>query len=112
MYRTFAVVVVLSALIGPVRGDQQGFDVLKRQFDYDASQPLDVKQVLLYEREGVKVYDVSYVSPKAGRVTAYLVVPTTQGRHPGLLFGHWGVGTGPSSFPKPRSTPGPGPFHS
>jgi formylglycine-generating enzyme required for sulfatase activity len=98
----FAVVVVLSALVQPVRGaqdgadavrhTQDGFDALKRQFDYDASQPLNVEQVLLHEREGVKVYDVSYVSPKGGRVTAYLVVPTTQGRHAGLLFGHWGAG--------------------
>src|SRR5262249_48344069 len=84
----------------PVRSAQDGFDALKRQFDYDASQPLNVEQVLLHEREGVKVYDVSYVSPKGGRVTAYLVVPTTKGRHAGLLFGHWGAGNRTEFLPE------------
>ncbi len=92
MLRLFAVVVMLSALAGPVRGGEHGFDALKKQFAYDASQPLHVEQALLHERDGVNVYDVSYVSPKGGRVTAYLVVPTTKGRHAGLLFGHWGAG--------------------
>jgi predicted esterase len=97
MLRVFAVVVVLStvvvsAAVVPVRGAGDTFDARKRQFAYDASQPLGVEQVLLYEREGVKVYDLTYISPKGGRVTAYLVVPTTQGRHAALLFGHWGAG--------------------
>jgi dienelactone hydrolase len=109
MSRVFALVVVFTVLVQPARAadgaeaTQSGppsFDVLKRQFDYDASQPLDVKQTLLYEREGVKVYDVSYVSPNGGRVTAYLVVPTTQGPHPGLLFGHWGAGNKTEFLPE------------
>jgi dienelactone hydrolase len=70
----------------------EGFETHKRQFDYDARQPLNVKQALLHEREGVRVYDVSYAGPKGGRVTAYLVVPTSKGRHAGLVFGHWGPG--------------------
>lgn len=100
MSRVFAVVVVLSALVQPLRGAQDSFDALKRQFDYDASQPLKVEQVLLHERDGVKVYDVSYVSPKGGRVTAYLVLPTTKGRHAGLLFGHWGAGNRTEFLPE------------
>jgi formylglycine-generating enzyme required for sulfatase activity len=92
MFRLLAVVVVLSALVRPVQAGEHDFDALKRQFAYDASQPLHVEQALLHERDGVNVYDVSYVSPKGGRVTAYLVVPTTKGRHAGLLFGHWGAG--------------------
>src|SRR5579872_926656 len=92
MFRIFAALVVLSVLIQAVEGAGDGFDVLKRQFAYDASQALDVQQSLLYERDGAKVYDLSYASPKGGRVTAYLVVPTSPGRHAGLLFGHWGAG--------------------
>ena len=100
MSRLFAVVVVLSALVRPVRGGEQRFDALKRQFAYDASRPLHIEQTLLHERGGVNVYDLSYVSPKGGRVTAYLVVPTTQGRHAGLLFGHWGAGNKTEFLPE------------
>jgi hypothetical protein len=66
MHRMLLIVVTLAFLACPARGAQDGFDALKRQFDYDASQSLNVEQVLLHEREGVKVYDVSYVSPKGG----------------------------------------------
>jgi cephalosporin-C deacetylase-like acetyl esterase len=100
MRRMFAIVVVLSAFGQPVGATEDTFDALKRQFDYDNSQPLDVQQALLHEREGVKVYDVTYISPKGGRVTAYLVVPTAQGRHAGIVFGHWGAGTKTEFLPE------------
>jgi dienelactone hydrolase len=90
--RLFAAFVVMTVLVQPLVGAEAGFDTLKRQFDYDASQPLDIQQSLSYERDGVKVYELSYSSPKGGRVTAYLVAPTTEGRHAGILFGHWGAG--------------------
>jgi dienelactone hydrolase len=61
-------------------------------FDYDAKTPLDVQQKLLYERGGVKVYDLSYASPKGGRVTAYLVEPAQKGRYAGIVYQHWGQG--------------------
>src|SRR5262249_18388058 len=76
------------------------FEDLKRQFDYDAQQPLDVQAKLLYEREQVKVYDASYTSPKGGRVTAYLVVPAGKGPFAGLVFGHWGPGNGTEFLPE------------
>lgn len=45
-------------------------------FDYDRSLPLDVKEIGVEDRNGVRIHDVSYQSPKRGRVTAYLVVPS------------------------------------
>jgi len=99
MYRVL-VVIALSALHHSACRAGDGFDARKRQFDYDARQPLNVQQALLHEREGVKVFDVSYVSPKGGRVTAYLVVPTVKGRHAGLLFGHWGPGNRTEFLPE------------
>src|SRR5207302_155389 len=68
--------------------------------DYDSKQPLDVQQVLLHERDGVKVFDLTYASPKGGRVTAYLVVPTDQKPHAGVVFGHWGPGTRTEFLPE------------
>jgi len=61
-------------------------------FAYDASQPLDAEVVLLDRFPGAVVYDVSYASPKGGRVTALLVTPEAPGRYAGMLFGHWGGG--------------------
>ncbi len=78
-----------------------GIDTLKRQFDYDAKQPLDAKEKLRYERDGVKVFDLTYASPKGGRVTAYLVAPAAKGGpHAGLVFGHWGPGNRTEFLPE------------
>jgi hypothetical protein len=57
-------------------------DNLVKPFDYDAKQPLDIQITQTYEREGYKVYDLSYVSPLGGRVPAYLVVPQVVGGVP------------------------------
>lgn len=66
------------------------FEELVRQFDYDATRPLDVREVGKERRRGATVIDLSYASPRGGRVPAYLVVPAA-GRGPfaAVLFGHW-----------------------
>jgi dienelactone hydrolase len=61
-------------------------------FAYDTSAPLEPKLTLLYERAGVKVYDLLYPSPRSGMVPGYLVVPAGSGPFAGLVFGHWGPG--------------------
>lgn len=82
-----------------VAADEQ-FESLKRMYDYDRQQPLDVQEKVLHEREGVKVYDLSYASPKGGRVTAYLVTPAGKGPFAGLVFGHWGPGNRTEFLPE------------
>lgn len=57
-------------------------------FEYDAKAPLDFQEASAEEREGVMVRDISYASPKGGRVTAYLVTPQGKGPFPGVLFMH------------------------
>ncbi len=69
-------------------------------FDYDAKAPLDVQEQLLYERDGVKVLDITYASPKGGRVTAYLITPAQAGPHAGIAFGHWGHGNRTEFLPE------------
>lgn len=90
---TVMLVPCAQAQVGPIES-------LARLYDYDPRQPLDAKETLLYERNGVRVYDVSYASPKGGRATAYLVVPPGKGPFAGLLFGHWGPGNRTEFLPE------------
>lgn len=62
---------------------------LRQIFDYDRSLPLDVNEIGVVDRNGVRMHDISYQSPKGGRVTAYLVVPSDKRRKfAGVIFMH------------------------
>src|SRR5262245_50588055 len=65
---------------------------LAAQFAYDPKPPIDLQKKELTSETGATLFDVSYASPKDGRVTAYLVVPKGPGPFAGILFGHWGPG--------------------
>lgn len=68
-------------------------DSVDQLFDYDAKQPLDIQEMQTFEREaGVKVINLTYASPRQGRVTAFLVLPPGKGPFAAILFGHWGAG--------------------
>jgi cephalosporin-C deacetylase-like acetyl esterase len=101
MTRVFSPALVWLA-IGATPRAADNLDELKRQFDYDPKEALDVKEALLYERDGAMVYDVSYTSPKGGRMTAYPVVPAGKGPHAGLVFGHWGPGDRTEFLPEAK----------
>ena len=62
---------------------------LLRHFDYDQKAPLDIKEVGVEQRGDVAVHDLSYASPKGGRVPAYLVVPKGKGPFAAVIWGHW-----------------------
>jgi dienelactone hydrolase len=62
---------------------------LLRHFDYDQKAPLDVQEVGVEHRGDVAIHDISYASPKGGRVPAYLVVPSGKGPFAALIWGHW-----------------------
>jgi hypothetical protein len=61
---------------------------------YDESKPLDIREGTIYERDGVRVVDLTYASPVQGRVPTFLVLPSGKGPppFPAVLFGHWGIG--------------------
>lgn len=61
---------------------------LRQMFDYEQSLPLDVKELGVEDISGTSVQDISYASPKGGRVTAYLVVPPGKGKLAGVIFMH------------------------
>jgi pimeloyl-ACP methyl ester carboxylesterase len=61
-------------------------------FDYDARAPLDLQEATVEKRGSVLLRDLSYASPRGGRVPAYLVAPESAEPRPGLLFVHHGQG--------------------
>jgi dienelactone hydrolase len=64
------------------------FPELARLFDYDQKAPLDLKEIGVEDRGGIKIHDITYASPKGGQVTAYLIVPAGRGPFAGLVFMH------------------------
>lgn len=94
------VVLICLSMTPSVGAADNTIDDLRRMYEYDSKQPLNVQEKLLHEREGVKVYDLTYASPKGGRVTAYLVVPSGEGSFAGLVFGHWGPGNRTEFLPE------------
>ena len=79
---------------------QSDIAAMRRMFDYDKNAPLDIKVVSVIKRDNVRIHDITYASPKNGRVTAYLVVPAERGRFAGVVFGHWGYGTKTEFLPE------------
>lgn len=65
---------IIAACAGAV-AQSKSIRELKQMFVYDRSLPLDVRESEVEVRDGVRIHDISYQSPKGGRVTAYLVVP-------------------------------------
>jgi dienelactone hydrolase len=89
---------LLLVLLAPPAFPQDR-DQLLRHWDYDKTAPLNLKQAGVQERDGVKIYDISYfapvgdhgaaIGPNGGVVTAYLVVPSGKGPFPAVIYGHW-----------------------
>jgi len=58
-------------------------------FDYDRKAPLDIEEIGVEHRGAVTIHDISYASPKGGRVPAYLVVPEGKRPFAAVIWGHW-----------------------
>lgn len=91
---------LMVASCSAARAQNQSISELRRMFDYDQKAPLDIKEVGVIDRSGVRIHDITYASPKNGRVTAYLVVPNGKGPFAGIVFGHWGNGTKTEFLPE------------
>ena len=79
---------------------QNHLDSIRQLLAYDQKAPLDIKEIATIERDGVKIQDLTFASPKGGQVTAYLVIPSTKGPHAGIVFGHWGNGNRTEFLPE------------
>ena len=61
----------------------------ERALDYDQRAPLDLQKSGATKCGDVYIFDISYASPKGGRVPAYLVVPHGNGPFAAVIWGHW-----------------------
>jgi uncharacterized protein len=57
-------------------------------FDYDAGAPLNVRVSFSHLEGGVRISELTYASPKGGRVPALLFVPFGRGPFAGLILQH------------------------
>src|SRR5262245_18871630 len=64
------------------------FPEAQRLYDYDRNAPLDLKEHGAEDKDGLKALDVSYLSPKGGRVPAFLIVPSGKGMFAGVILMH------------------------
>jgi dienelactone hydrolase len=91
----FSAILLIVVLLEPAfaQDDSQA----ARHFDYDTHAPLDIREISVQERVGVKVHDITYASPKGGVVPAYLVVPNGKGKFAAILWAHWMMPKSPSA---------------
>jgi dienelactone hydrolase len=88
MKKLFGSLLLLMAMGQAAPGQEASFRELLKMYEYDRGASLDLKEHGVQDRAGLKVLDVSYLSPKGGRVPAYIVVPPGKGRFPGIIFMH------------------------
>jgi cephalosporin-C deacetylase-like acetyl esterase len=90
---------LLAQAPAPVTTD---FQASAHLFDYDVKQPLAIQDKLTQETREFTIHDLTYASPKGGRVPAYLVVPKGNGPFAAVLFGHYGLGARSEFIPEAK----------
>ena len=68
-------------------------DETVRLFDYDAKAPLDLHVVSTEKKDGLTYQEITYASPRGGRVPGMLIVPDGPGPFAGMLLMHGAPGT-------------------
>jgi len=91
---------ILFAVFQTAHSQVSPHQELVQLYDYDRKLPLDVQDTVIQETNGIKLHDITYASPRGGRVTAYLIVPSEKKPLAGLIFGHWGYGTRTEFLPE------------
>jgi dienelactone hydrolase len=86
--RTLLVMLLAMPLLTACSSSAQDASLL-HHFDYDQKAPLDIQEAGLEHRGDIAIHDISYASPKGGRVPAYLVVPKGKGPFAAVIWGHW-----------------------
>jgi dienelactone hydrolase len=95
--RSLVVIAVsVSLLAGGCAGGAGGHARAARPglFDYDRSESLGFRdRGRINHGYPIAVRDISYASPKGGRVPGYLIVPPGRGRRPAVIYMHGSGGT-------------------
>ena len=72
-------------------------------FDYDSQQPLDIHDTTVKDFRCGVIHDITYASPSGGSISAYLIVPKSNGPFAAIVFGHWGNGTRGEFIPEAKA---------
>ncbi|HLY19952.1 MAG TPA: hypothetical protein VKR61_22145 [Bryobacteraceae bacterium] len=67
---------------------------------YDPQAPLALQQSPVKDFGYARLLDISYASPRGGRVTAYAVIPSSLAHPAGIVWQHWGQGDRSSMLPE------------
>jgi dienelactone hydrolase len=99
---SFLVLFLISSVAGPQNPTAPPWDLQSavHYFDYDSAQPLAIQDKVVQETSDFTIHDITYASPKGGRVPAYLIVPKGKGPFAAILFGHYGLGTRSEFIPE------------
>jgi fermentation-respiration switch protein FrsA (DUF1100 family) len=89
MTTTLRLSIALLLATSAAQAAEPRFEDLAHEFDYDRNASLNVREEKKEQRDGVTIIELSYDSPRGGRVPATLVVPPGKGPFAGILFGHW-----------------------
>lgn len=95
LHRTLGVFALALAVASIACGD----DLLKL-FDYDPKAPLDLQVASTEKKEGYTLQQISYASPKGGRVPGLLLIPDGKGPFPAVLVMHGAPGTARTILPE------------
>jgi cephalosporin-C deacetylase-like acetyl esterase len=94
-----ATALVCAALLGASAAGASTappFNTLKALYAYDASRPASYRDAgVTDDSDGIAVHDVSFLSPRGGRVTGYLVLPARGAPAPLIL---WSPGLGGNRY--------------
>src|SRR5260370_20523012 len=95
-----ALLCMVLLLVSPALAKQDS-NQLMHHWDYDKSAPINIKQAGMQERDGVTIYDISFLSPvgdhsatvgpNGGVVTSYLVAPRGKRPFPPIIHGYRGM---------------------
>lgn len=58
------------------------------EFDYDREQPLELAEVASWQEDGLTFTDITYASPKGGKVPATIIAPSGKGPFAGVIVQH------------------------
>ena len=98
----FLLMIGASLFVAPMAVARDAdYERLVHLYDYDDKLLVD-SMVTKSARDvsGVTIQDITYASPKGGRVPAYIVFPQRTGRYPAVIFLHWGGGNRTTHLPE------------
>lgn len=93
MRATWSLLASVLAVCAPVTAQMLAPADASKVFAYDATKPLNLTTGKSETpTTGVTIFEVSYDSPRGGRVPGYLVVPSGTSPSAAIVYMHWGQG--------------------